>query len=499
MSRPRLNRSIKTPNYAFPPRALQVGEGNFIRGFVDWMIHCCNEQGLFQGSVIITQPRDKGAAKLRALREQEGLFTLLIRGLENGQSVQQTEVVSSISQAIDPFSEWAQFLALAENPAIEFMFSNTTESGLTYTKESYSPADSVTPVHSFPGKLTAFLYRRFQTFGTGKGMILFPCELIERNGDRLKEIVLHHAKDWGLGAEFQQYLIENNRFVNSLVDRIVTGYPSDAEAIQQQQGYEDQFLTASEPYHLWVIEGDQALADKLPFQQAGLNVRWTDDLTPFATRKVRLLNGAHTFMVPMSYLNGHNIVRGAIEDAALSTKVKEFLEDIAAIVLPFSQEESRLYIEDTLERFRNPFIDHKLLDIALNTTSKFRTRIYPTLVEYLEQKQELPAVVLESFAYLIRFYRCQKAGNEWIGSRTMNGHREDFTLHDSEQALTKFAALWAEYEHTQNVSLLVDQVLGSAEIWGEPALGTGFGVFRTRLVDQLAAELQAILAKELGD
>jgi tagaturonate reductase len=488
---PLLNRNVHAPAYRYPVKALQIGEGNFIRAFVDWMIHRTNEQGLFKGSIVATQPRPQGAPKLQKLKEQDGLFTLVIRGMDNGFPVDEAEVVGSISAALDPYEQWAHFLKLAEETDLEIIFSNTTEAGITYVQEE---KDFSKPIHSFPGRLAALMYRRFEAFGGEKGLIIVPCELLERAGDELKKIVLQHADDWQLGAAFKQWVNEKNVFLNSLVDRIVTGYPqTEADALCNMFGYEDRLLTVCEPYYQWVIEGDRSLAAKLPFQEAGLNVEWVDDLEPYIKRKVRILNGSHTFMVPMAYLHGYDIVRDAVEDATIRDRVHRFLEQVVVPVLPFDRGELHDFIRQTLERFRNPYIDHRLLDIALNGSTKFSTRILPTLCEYIRQEQTVPEVVAQSLAYFIRFYRLQQTDEGWQGWRMKDGLKEEYVVRDDEQALRSFAACWNMYEGDRDEGQLVRRILSSSQIWETPVSSQDLGTHYEQLVQQTAHHVKQVL------
>ncbi len=267
-----------------PEKIIQFGEGNFLRGFVDWMVHELNKKGLFNGKIVAIQPTPHGKV-VPKLNAQDGLYTLLLRGIENGQVIEKNEIISSISRGINPYSDWDSVLRVAESPEIEFVFSNTTEAGLTYVKEEYNEEQS--PL-SFPAKVTAFLYRRYKVTNgdPNAGLVLIPCELVEGNGDLLKEIVIKLAHDWSLPPEYIQWVEKYNQFCNSLVDRIVTGYPKDnSDQYHHLLGYEDELLTVGEPYHLFVIDADDDVAERLPFHQAGLKVKW-GDVTPYRELKV---------------------------------------------------------------------------------------------------------------------------------------------------------------------------------------------------------------------
>ncbi|MFS0722974.1 tagaturonate reductase [Paenibacillus sp. 1P07SE] len=498
MNLPRLTRShpaVAGQTGDWPVRAIQIGEGNFIRAFVNWMIHRSNSQGLFRGSVLVTQPRPAGAPKLEVLREQEGLFTLVERGVSGGETIDRTELVSSISQCVDPYAEWETFMASAEETQIEFVFSNTTEAGVVYTEEAYNPGR---PILSYPGKLTAWLFRRFQTLGPDSGVVIVPCELLPRPGDALREVVLQKAQAWQLGADFERYIRNASRFVNSLVDRIVTGYPPEPEAaaLQQGLGFEDRMLVAAEPYYQWVIEGDAELRSRLPFAEAGLQVEWVHDLKPYSMRKVRILNGAHTFLVPMAYLLGHDIVRESIADERVAAPLKRFLGETVSAVLPFPAEESEAYINRTLERFANPFIDHKLLDIALNSVQKFQTRLQPTLREYAAAQGIVPDTMIASLACFIRFHRCAARGDIWEGYRVKGGRKETYELKDNADSLAAFAGLWTIYEQTRDLTVLVEGVMESEAIWTSPPGRELPAELQEGCYTQLVSALSALLAQE---
>ncbi|WP_158602193.1 tagaturonate reductase [Cohnella endophytica] len=385
-----------------PVKVLQFGEGNFLRGFADWMLETCNRKQLFNGAVAVTQPRPSGKTKLDQLKAQNGIYTLLVRGLREGQRLEEKETVTVLSRMIDPYGEWESFLELAEGPELEFVISNTTEAGIAYRHSEWNPRE---PVSSFPGKLTAFLYRRFERFSgdPGKGLIHLPCELIEQNGDRLLETVLRHADDWRLPDAFKSWVRESNRFLNTLVDRIVTGFPAEeAEGLFSEWGYADPLLVTSEPYYLWAIQAGRELEERLPLETAGLNVRWVDDLTPFRMRKVRILNGTHTLMATIGLMNGLREVREALEHPAWGPKFIQGLFDEILPGIPLDRGELLAYANETLERFRNPYIRHRLADIAMNGIAKWKVRLLPSVKAYIGATGKTPPILAESLASMIR-------------------------------------------------------------------------------------------------
>ncbi|SFB56114.1 tagaturonate reductase [Cohnella sp. OV330] len=450
---------------AYPVKVLQIGEGNFLRGFADWMIDRCNRQGLFEGGVAVCQPRPSGAAKLAELREQDGLYYQWIRGLQDGRPVDELDLVSVFAVTVDPYAQWDRFLALGDLPELEVVVSNTTEAGLAYQASEWQPER---PILSYPGKLTALLHRRFETFGgdSAKGLLLLPCELVENNGDKLRDIVLRHAEDWGLPEAFKSWIRAHNRFLNNLVDRIVTGYPAEeAGRVFAAQGTEDRLLNAAEPYHLWAIEGEAALDARLPLARAGLNVLWTDDLRPYQLRKVRILNGAHTLMASVGLLNGLETVGEAVGHPVYGELIRDAIINEIVPSVPLPEDDMRRYAGEVLERFANPHVRHKLADIALNSLSKFKVRLLPTLEAYAERTGGLPPRIVEAFASLLRLYRARETGDGGFAGSRLDGR--PVALRDDAATLTELAALWARLDRGElTLEGLVADILGRVSWWG---------------------------------
>ena len=375
-----------------PIKVIQFGEGGFLRGFADWMIAKMNAKADFNGNVVVVQPIEKGMCDL--LSEQNCNYTHIIRGAEGVE----TDVIDVISHCVKPYEDFGAYLALAENPDARFIISNTTESGIEF-RATDKMTD--TPPASFPAKLTLLLKRRFD-LGLG-GFILLPCELIDRNGDNLKKTVLQYAELWGLGDAFVAWVERENVFCNTLVDRINTGYPKD-EALDL--GYEDKMVNTSEFFHLWVIETDYDIEAEMPFSKADLNVIVTKDaLERYRTRKVRILNGAHTSMVPYALLSGLDTVKSCIEDKTMHDFLYACLFEEIIPSLDMSKEELTEYAENVLVRFSNPYIKHYLSSIALNSVSKFRVRVLPSILDYIRKYGKTPKHLLFSFAKLIEFYK----------------------------------------------------------------------------------------------
>jgi tagaturonate reductase len=448
-----------------PVTILQIGEGNFLRGFFDWMIHECLKQGLYDGSIAVTQPRPGGRPKIEALADQDGLYTLVIRGLENGERVQRTEVISVFGQTFDPYTNWDAYVALAESPDLRFIVSNTTEAGLVYRAEE---PEEGKPVQSFPGKLAQLLYRRF-TFFEGdpdRGLICLPCELLERNGDELRSCVLRYSEDWGYPEAFKEWVVQHNRFLNSLVDRIVTGYPDDAqaEAWFGDWGYKDPMLSTAEPYHLWAIEAEPEMEQLLPLRKAGLNVQWVDDLKPFQLRKVRILNGAHTLMTPLGLLYGIVQVREAMEHDVLGPLVRHTVEKEIVPSLPVAEQELLEYANTVYERFLNPFIRHRLSDIAMNSLSKFKVRLLPSLLHYAGSGSKAPEGLARGFAGLLRYYKVKRTEAGYEGT-TLGG--ASYMVRDDAGMLETVAKVWSSAEEQRwPISATVERLLGLESIWG---------------------------------
>lgn len=387
---------------------LQFGEGGFLRGFVDYFFHKLQEKGLYDGKIVVVQPIERGMCQM--LADQNCEYNLFLRGIQDGQVVNEHTHVTSISRALNPYTQYEDYIALAVSPDLRVIVSNTTEAGIEYLGTE-SLGDM--PPKSYPAKLTQFLYKRFQA-GL-KGLILLPCELIDNNGDNLKACILKYADLWELGTDFKNWLENDNDFCNTLVDRIVTGYPRDeAEALCEQIGYTDNLIDTAEIFHLWVIEGHHE--DELPFNKAGYNIVWTDDAKPYKKRKVRILNGGHTSMVLGAYLYGLETVGECLNDEKVSAFLKKCLFDEIVPTLG-NTDTDKQFASAVLERFANPFIKHQLLSIALNSVSKFQVRVLPTILEYKDKFGEYPKALTFSMAALISFYRTDKAND---GEEIMN-------------------------------------------------------------------------------
>lgn len=465
-----------------PERVLQFGEGNFLRAFVDYFIDVMNEKAGFNSKVVLVQPIGGGDMIRNFINEQEGLYTLFLRGNENGRKINDKRVISSVSRCLNPYSEYEEYMACARNPELRYITCNTTEAGI-----QYDPACRFEdqPASSYPGKLTQFLYERYRAFGkeSGKGFVILSCELIDNNGKELEKCVLQYAAQWGLEEEFIQWIKAENIFCSTLVDRIVTGYPrNEAAAICKELGYEDNVIDTGEVFGFWVIEGPESLKKELPFEEAGLPVLITDDHKPYKQRKVRILNGAHTSMVLGAYLAGQDIVRDCMKDDVIRGFMNQtiYKEIIPTLTLP--EQELSDFAKAVTDRFDNPFIDHALLAISLNSTSKWKARVLPSLKGYVEKYKKLPKCITASLAFYIAFYQGVRLDeNGFAGIRGT----EEYAIKDDRNILEFYN------EHkTDTPETLAKAVLSNTEFWGEDLTAIA------GLCGEVAADL--IIIKEQG-
>ncbi|WP_238900348.1 tagaturonate reductase [Clostridium sp. YIM B02500] len=448
----KLNKESYKEFKTYPEKVLQFGEGNFLRAFVDWQIDKMNDEADFNGSVVVVQPLENGLVDM--LNDQDCLYTLYLQGVQNGQASKTHKVINSISRGINPYRDYNEYLKVAENPDLRFIVSNTTEAGIAFDENDTLNGGCQ---KSYPGKLTAFLYHRFNAFNgdDSKGFIIIPCELIDRNGEKLKEIVLKYAEVWNLGQDFIDWINNANTFCCSLVDRIVPGYPRDTiDEVREELGYDDNLVDVGEIFHLWVIEGPQSIKDELPIEKAGLNVKVVDDMTPYRTRKVRILNGPHTAMVPVAYLYGLETVGEAVDHEVIGRYVHDVIYDEIIETLDLPHEELVEFADAIIERFQNPYVKHYLMSIALNSLSKYKTRDLPSLTEYLKRKGTLPKKLVFSLASLIEFYKGKRGD-------------EDIQLADDEDILELFKKLWEKYDGTkEGLNKIVTSVLAYEKNWG---------------------------------
>ncbi|MBW5811821.1 tagaturonate reductase [Yersinia kristensenii] len=462
------------PGRSHPDKIIQFGEGNFLRAFVDWQIDLLNEHTDLNAGIVVIRPIDSDFPP--SLSTQDGLYTAVIRGLnEQGEAVRESRLIRSVNREINIYRQFDEYLALARDPNIRFMFSNTTEAGIAWNEaDQFSDA----PPSSFPAKLTRLLFERFEHFAgaADKGWILLPCELIDYNGEALRELVLRYASHWQLPAEFTQWLTENNTFCSTLVDRIVTGYPRDeVAALQAELGYQDSFLDTAEYFYLFVIQGPKELAQELRLDKLDLNVLIVDDIKPYKERKVAILNGAHTALVPVAYLSGLDTVGQTMDDAQISRFVEKTITEEIVPVLDLPKDELLSFSQAVLSRFRNPFIQHQLLSIALNGMTKFRTRILPQLLTYQQQQGKLPPRLTFALAALIAFYRGERDG-------------QTYPLQDDAHWLERYSTLWNGVKNGDiALAELVNGVLSDTTHWGQDLTAV------PQLANQVTEQLQTII------
>lgn len=398
-----LNRKTAHTRKPYPEKILQFGGGNFLRAFLDWMVDCYNNETLSDMGILVVSPMSINNYK--KWQDQEGLYHVMTKGYQNGKTINEVALIKSISRVLHVQPDWNEYLHSAENRDIRFIFSNTTEAGIRFSdKDCFDDK----PPKEFPAKLTIWLYHRFQFFkgAVDTGCIFIPVELIIDNGLVLKECILRYAELWTLSDDFKNWINEANTFCNTLVDRIVPGVlPDQKSEAYKQVGYEDAMITQGEAFHFCVIEGPDFVQNELPLNKVGLQVLFTNDLKPYRLRKVRILNGAHTSMVPVGVLYGLQTVKESVEHPVMGEFVRRVIFEEIIPTLDLPSTELNQFANDVLDRFRNPFIIHELMSISLNSISKFKTRVLPSILEYSKRNSELPKLLVFSMAALIHFYK----------------------------------------------------------------------------------------------
>ncbi len=430
-----------------PIKVVQFGEGNFLRAFVDYAFQRLNRTVGFNAGIAVVQPLNEGMINM--INDQDGLYTLFLNGIKKGEKIQDIVVITNIVKGINPYSDFADYLALAQEKELQFIVSNTTEAGIEFI-ETDTP-DMQPPV-SFPAKLTVLLYERFKYFNgdATKALTIIPCELIDYNSETLKKYILQYCDLWKLGAEFKTWASDACTYHSTLVDRIVPGYPrAEIEEYNNKLAYQDNLIVAAEPFFLWAIEGGDALKAKLPFHKTNLNVKIVDDIRPFKMIKVRTLNGAHTAMVPFSLLYGNKLVMETVNGYFTGKFVNSVIGEISE-TLDMDKNEIVAYTEEVMDRFKNPFIKHALADIALNSISKFKVRVLPSLLGYYNANKKLPIHLTFSLACLIQFYK-----GTW--------NNEVLPVKDSVEIVETFKVAW----QLETLELIVDKILANTDFWGE--------------------------------
>ena len=433
----------------YPEKIIQFGEGNFLRAFVDWIVWKTDKATDFNAGVVVVQPIDRGMVDV--LNGQDGLYHLNLQGIDKGEAVDSLDMIDVISRGINPYRDFDDYMALAENPDIRFVISNTTEAGI-----AFDPSCRLTdrPASSYPGKLTQLLYRRFEYFkgDMARGLIIFPCELIFLNGKELKKCVYQYIELWNLGEDFRNWFDNACGVYCTLVDRIVPGYPKDnIGEILERAGYEDKLVAKAEIFHLWVIEAPESVAREFPADKAGLNVLFVPSEEPYHERKVTLLNGPHTVLSPVGYLSGLDTVRECVEDPLIGRFVRKVMYEELIETLDLPKPELTAFADAVLERFVNPYVKHFVTSIMLNSFPKFRTRDLPGLKTYLARKGRLPEGLVLGLAAIITYYRGGKRGDTEIVPA------------DDAAIVSLLKDLWAK----EDTAGIVRGVLGAEFIWGE--------------------------------
>ncbi|KQM40757.1 tagaturonate reductase [Chryseobacterium sp. Leaf201] len=441
-----LNRENSGLNTKLPIKIVQFGGGNFMRGFTDYIIDKLNKEAGFNAGIVNVQPTPNGS--VHKLEEQDNLYTLFTRGIRKGETIDEKQVISAIQKSINPYTNYGEFLALAKEEALEFVFSNTTETGIAYdeTETSYEG-----PHKNFPAKVTVLLHERFKHFNgaADKGLRIIPCELIENNAFALKEIIIKYAQLWNLEEGFTEWVNQNNYFHNTLVDRIVPGYPKDdAESYEDRLDYEDKMMVVSETFLLFVIQEAGNLKARIPFDKINEQILVVDDIQPYRLRKVRILNGGHTLMLAPAVLAGKETVKESVDDPFIGTFLRDSIFNEVNQTLGLDETELKDFAEEVFDRFRNPFIKHYQASIALYFVSKFKVRVLPSLLKYAERNHKLPLNLTFSLASLIRFYQGS------FGEKSL-------PLNDEETIVNRFREIWANEDY----NAVSEQALSEKSFW----------------------------------
>ncbi|GGD05860.1 tagaturonate reductase [Hyunsoonleella pacifica] len=444
----RLNRKNQGLENKNPIKIVQFGEGNFLRAFVDYAIYELNKKANFNAGIAVIQPIDKGVIDM--LNDQDGLYTLFTKGVKKGKIIEEQKLIDTIVTSVNPYEDFNKYISFAREESLEFVISNTTEAGIVYVSRD---TQDMKPPSSFPAKLTCFLYERYNWFNgdKDKGLTIIPCELINYNSDTLKDIILKYISDWNLENDFKNWVLEHNSFHNTLVDRIVPGYPrDDIEAYNAQLNYSDKLIVSAETFLLWVIEGGEKLKKQLPFDKTDLDVKIVEDMQPYRTRKVRILNGAHTSMVPFSLLYGNETVKESVDNEFTGKFIQDLVFNEVIDTLNMEKSELNSFANEVFDRFKNPFIVHKLASIALNSISKFKVRVLPSLIEYIKIHDKLPTNLTFAFACLLRFYK-----GTWNGKA--------LPVNDDERVMDNFVRIWSN----SDIENVVKQILSIKSYWGQ--------------------------------
>ena len=429
-------------------KIMQFGEGNFLRAFVEWILQDLNDKGAISADVVVVQPMPLG--RVKDIAAQDGLYTLRLEGIDKGERVKKSEIIDVIGDCVNPFTDYEKFLRYGESEDLQIIISNTTEAGIALDT---TDTDFTVCPKSFPGKLLALLKRRYDKFGgaADKGLAIVPCELIDNNGDELYRVLTELAKVNNMDEKFIEWMQTANHFTSTLVDRIVPGYPkAEIPAIREETGYIDNNVVKGEIFHLWVLKKEPFVQKVLPADSTGLNVIFADDIKPYKQRKVKILNGSHTALVPVAYLCGIDTVGESMADPTIGKYVRDFIFDEVNPTIDLPQDQMTSFANSVIERYRNPFIRHELMSIALNSTTKFKTRLLPTLLDYVRIFGKLPEHLIFSFAAIIEFHKGKRGD-------------QDIALKDDPSYLAFWHRLWAEFDG--DYLAMAKKVLAWEEAW----------------------------------
>ena len=437
----KLNNSTVAGRKARPVRILQFGEGNFLRAFVDWQLDIANEKGVIDTSVAVITPLFKESRVLNILKEQDCLYNVVLEGIEDGKPKCENRLISCVADAFNPAADYDRYMSYILSPELRFVVSNTTEAGIRYEADDVRADCPVT----FPGKVTNLLWKRFNHFkgDRSKGLVFVCCELIEDNGTTLREYVLRHAAEAGLGDDFIDWVKEACIFADTLVDRIVPGFPADTiDQVKAELGYDDNVVVKGELYHMWAIGGDgyKPLAEELPLDKAGLHVLFMPSIKKYRDKKVRILNGSHTGMVPVALQLGCETVMDAFNNEKVNAFVNTMVDTEVLPMIDEDPAELRKFSKGILERFYNPYIKHYLKSIALNSLSKWEARNFPTVKDYYAAKGALADYELFSFAALLALY----------------GPGSTFEPQDNAEHLALITKLWNDADYAATVRAIVE-------------------------------------------
>lgn len=429
-------------------KIMQFGEGNFLRAFVEWILQDLNDKGAISADVVVVQPMPLG--RVKDIAAQDGLYTLRLEGIDKGERVKKSEIIDVIGDCVNPFTDYEKFLRYGESEDLQIIISNTTEAGIALDT---TDTDFTVCPKSFPGKLLALLKRRYDKFGgaADKGLAIVPCELIDNNGDELYRVLTELAKVNNMDEKFIEWMQTANHFTSTLVDRIVPGYPkAEIPAIREETGYIDNNVVKGEIFHLWVLKKEPFVQKVLPADSTGLNVIFADDIKPYKQRKVKILNGSHTALVPVAYLCGIDTVGESMADPTIGKYVRDFIFDEVNPTIDLPQDQMTAFANSVIERYQNPFIRHELMSIALNSTTKFKTRLLPTLLDYVRIFGKLPEHLIFSFAAIIEFHKGKRGD-------------QDIALKDDPSYLAFWHRLWAEFDG--DYLAMAKKVLAWEEAW----------------------------------